>query len=100
MRRPVRFLTLVFALLIATLVGAARQARPAGVPVIDVTVQEGTSMSVAVSPDGPRSPSICRAASGRCRAGGGARADHRRLRGRAAATLVAGRQMDHLLRVS
>ena len=52
MRRPVRFLTLVFAMLIATLVGAARQARPAGVPVIDVTVQEGTSMSVAISPDG------------------------------------------------
>ena len=52
MRRSVRLVTLVFAVLIATLVGAARQSRPAVAPVIDVTVQEGTSMSVAISPDG------------------------------------------------
>jgi Tol biopolymer transport system component len=52
MRRSVRFATLVTALLGATLTVAARQARPTAAPVIDVTVQEGTSMSVAISPDG------------------------------------------------
>jgi hypothetical protein len=52
MRRSVRLVSLVFGLLIATLVVAARQSRPAAPATIDVTVQEGTSMSVAVSPDG------------------------------------------------
>jgi Tol biopolymer transport system component len=49
MRRSVRLLPLAFAVLVSGLVGTARQ-RPGSV--IDVTVQEGTSMSVAVSPDG------------------------------------------------
>lgn len=53
MRRPVLLITLV-----AMCAGLAAQSRrppakPAGVPAaIDVTVHEGTSMSVAVSPDG------------------------------------------------
>ena len=48
--------------------GQRRAAAPAAGPApIDVTVSEGTSMSVAVSPDGARSRSTCRAASGRCR---------------------------------
>jgi Tol biopolymer transport system component len=52
MRRSVRFVSIAFALLTVGLVASARQSRPAPAPAIDVTVQEGTSMSVAVSPDG------------------------------------------------
>jgi len=52
MRRSAYLLPLILAVLVSGLVGAARQGRAAAAPVIDVTVQEGTSMSVAVSPDG------------------------------------------------
>jgi hypothetical protein len=51
MGRAVRLFAVVSIVLLSALAGWARQARPAAAPV-DVTVQEGTSMSVAVSPDG------------------------------------------------
>jgi Tol biopolymer transport system component len=50
MARSVRLFSVVSIVLISVLAGSARQAKPASA--IDVTVQEGTSMSVAVSPDG------------------------------------------------
>jgi Tol biopolymer transport system component len=50
MRTPVRVLALTLGVLLTVTASGARQARPA--PLIDVTVHEGTSMSVAVSPDG------------------------------------------------
>ena len=52
MRRPARAVPLAFLILISTLAASARQARPPAAAPIDVTVREGTSMSVAVSPDG------------------------------------------------
>jgi dipeptidyl aminopeptidase/acylaminoacyl peptidase len=52
MRRLVRLVPLAFIVLISALVVSARQVRPAAPAPIDVTVNEGTSMSVAMSPDG------------------------------------------------
>ena len=51
MYRSVRVLCLLMVALLAAPLAGARQQRPV-TPAIDVTVQEGTSMSVAVSPDG------------------------------------------------
>jgi Tol biopolymer transport system component len=51
MYRSVRSLSLLLALLMSLPVAGARQTRSTA-PLIDVTVHEGTSMAVAVSPDG------------------------------------------------
>jgi len=52
MSRSGRLVSIVLVSLLPVALLAARQARPAPPSSIDVTVQEGTSMSVAVSPDG------------------------------------------------
>ncbi len=52
MSRQIRLVSIVLALMLPAAMLAARQARPAAPAAIDVTVQEGTSMSVAMSPDG------------------------------------------------
>ena len=52
MRRQIRLVSIVLASMLPVAMLVARQARPAAPATIDVTVQEGTSMSVAVSPDG------------------------------------------------
>src|ERR1700752_1806672 len=51
MGRSPRLFLILSILVVSALAGLARQGRTAAAP-IDVTVQEGTSMSVAVSPDG------------------------------------------------
>ena len=52
MSRQVRLVSIVLVSVLSVAIVAARQARPAAPAAIDVTVQEGTSMSVSVSPDG------------------------------------------------
>ncbi len=52
MRRSIRLVLSLFTALLCVAAAAARQSRQASPALIDVTVHEGTSMSVAVSPDG------------------------------------------------
>ncbi len=52
MIRQARLVSIVLVSMLSVAIVAARQARPAPPATIDVTVQEGTSMSVSVSPDG------------------------------------------------